>query len=314
MEEQSRSDLGIRFHALPPELRAHVFSFLLVRPVKWDLLHLESCERSSSITTSGYARPSHHSLVGPHNSYICASCGPNTHERNWRHAFTRGLEVFISPWRSKWAPAQDNPYLCTNCYDDRWRKRPFPEPTNLPCLCARRRNLEARLVCQQWNNEASIVFFSENTFAFDDCISMEHFFSAIPRHYKTLITKVSLLLPLWRNDDTPSIINLLASSLCVLEKLTWLQYLELDAKLLNDEATVSALLRCSIASLERVRFVVECPYKEVLWRKADPPTYIWGELGDRLLLTGGFSEHVARSMKSQSIDVLAIDQTSTMNM
>jgi hypothetical protein len=121
-------------------------------------------------------------------------------------------------------------------------------------------------------------------------------------------------LPLWRNDDTPSIINLLASSLCVLEKLTWLQYLELDAKLLNDEATVSALLRCSIASLERVRFVVECPYKEVLWRKADPPTYIWGELGDRLLLTGGFSEHVARSMKSQSIDVLAIDQTSTMNM
>jgi hypothetical protein len=304
MDEQNRSDLGTRFHAFPPELRAHVFSFLLVRPVKWDMLHLESCERWSLKTISHYTRPSHHSLVDQDNFYICARCGPDTHERNWRHAFARGFEVYVSPWRSKWAPDQDNPYICTNCYDDRWRPRPFPEPTNLPCLCARRRNLEARLVCRQWNKEASIVFFSGNTFTFDDCIAMEHFFSAIPRRWKTLITKVSLLLPLWRNDDS---IDLLANSLCVLDKLIWLQYLELDAKLLNHEATVSALLSFSIPSLQKVRFVAQCPYKDVLWRKLNPPTYVWGELEDRLLFTGGLPEYVARSIKSQSTHALSPD-------
>jgi hypothetical protein len=306
MDEQSRSDLGARFDALPHELRAHVFAFLLVRPVKWDLLHLESCVRSSSKTTSDYTRPSHHSLVDPDNSYICASCGPDTHERNWRHAFERGFEVYISPWRSRWAAAQTNPYICTNCYDDRWRARPFPEPTNLPCLCARRRNLEARLVCRQWNKEASIVFFSDNTFAFDDCIAMENFFSAIPRRWKTLITRVSLLLPLWRNDSG---VDLLDSPLCVLDKLTWLQYLELDAKLLNKETTVSALLSCDIPSLHKVRFVAQRPYKDVLWRRLNPPTYIWGELEDRMLFTGGLPEYVARSIKPQSSHALRTHET-----
>lgn len=310
MDEQSRHDLGIRSHALPPELRAHVFSFLLVRPVKWDLLHLETCERSSSKTTSDYTRPSHHSLVDPDNSYICASCGPDTHERNWRHAFERGFKVYISPWRSKWAPAQDNPYICTNCYNDRWRERPFPEPTNLPCLCARRKNLETRLVCRQWNKEASSVLFSGNTFAFDDCVSMEHFFSALSRRWKTLITKVSLLLPLWRNDDS---IDLLACSLCVLDKLNWLQYLELDAKLLNNETTVSALLSCSIPSLHKVRFVAQRPYKDVLWRKLNPPTYIWGELGDMMLFTGGLPGYIARSIKAHSITALPTQITTREN-
>lgn len=301
MGEQTPSDLGSRFHALPFELRAHIFSVLLVRPVKWDMLHFESCERSMEKTTSEYRRPSHHDLQLSKHSYICAECGPHTHERNWRHAFERGYEVFVSPWRSKWAPPQSNPFLCTGCYDDRWRTPPFPEPTNLPCLCARHKNLEARLVCRQWNIEVSKVFFSENVFAFDDCISMRCFFAAVSWDWKILITKVSLLVPMWQEDDK-SVPNtqLLATSLCVLNDLTWLRDLELDAKLLNKEATVSALLSCGLPSLRRVRFVVQCPYKKLYWRTAEPPTQVWGELGRRLLLTGGFPEFVARSIKSQA--------------
>jgi hypothetical protein len=310
MDEQQRSDLGMRVHALPPELRSHIFSFLLVRPVKWDSRHLESCEKSSAKTISEYTRPSHHSLEDLENIYICAECGPDTHERNWRHAFTRGFEVYVSPWRSKWAPAQTNPYLCTNCYDDRWRPRPFPQPTNLPCLCARRRNLETRLVCRQWNKEASSVFFSENTFAFDDFISMDNFFSAISRQWKTLITKVSLLLPFWNDGSGSTDVALLASSLSILDKLTWLQCLELDAKLLNEGLTASALLNCSTASLRRVLFVVECPYKELLWRKVEPPTQVWRELSGRRLLKGDFAEYVARSMKSQNTDAPCVRKTS----
>jgi len=300
-DEQQQSDVGMRFHALPPELRALVFSFLLVRPVKWDSRHLKTCERSSAKTVSGYTRPSHHLLANSDNIYVCAECGPDTHERNWRHAFTRGFEVFVSPWRSKWAPAQANPYLCTNCYDDRWRTRPFPQPTNLPCLCARRKNLETRLVCQQWNKEASLVFFSENIFAFEDCASMENFYSAIPICWRTLITKISLLLPFWKDDSYATNTAFLASSLPILDKLTWLQYLELDAKLLNEELTASALLSCSIASLRSVRFVIQCPLKQLVWLKVEPPTYVWRELRGRHLLEGGFSEFVARSLKAQSI-------------
>ncbi|CZT18644.1 uncharacterized protein RCC_04488 [Ramularia collo-cygni] len=305
MDEQGAADLGARFEALPTELRAHIFSTLLVRHVKWDVRHLMTCQRSMEKTTSGYIPPSHHDLPESENIYICAECGPVTHERNWRHAFERGYKVYESPWRSTWAPPQSNPFLCTICYDERWRSRPFPEPTNLPCLCARRKNLEVRLVCRQWNVEASEVFFSENTFAFDDSPMMGCFFSAIPQHWTALITKVSLLLPLWKEDDNESIPNTatIAASLSILDDLTWLRYLELDAKLLNKKETATALLECHISSLRQVRFVVECPYKEMYWREVEPPTYVWAELQNRHLLVGQFPEVVARSMKSQSTEM-----------
>jgi hypothetical protein len=158
------------------------------------------------------------------------------------------------------------------------------------------------LVCRQWNEEASGVFFSGNMFAFDDCLSMEHFFSVISEHWKMLITKVSLLLPLWHTDDDSTSVDILAASLSVLSNLTWLQYLELDAKLLNDEATKSALLDIHIPSLERVCFVVQSPINVVPWREGLSLTHIWGELANRYLLVGGLPEHVVRSIKAQSID------------
>jgi hypothetical protein len=304
MNDHPASDLGTRFHALPTELRARVFSHLLVRPVKWDVPHLESCSRSRAKTTSDHhTRPSHHDLAAPENTYICAQCGPFTHERNWRHAFERGYRVFVSPWRSQWAPPQTNAFLCTNCYDDRWRSRPFPEPTNLPCLCARRRNLEVRVVGRAWNVEASQVFFSENMFAFDECTSMRHFFAAMPERWRTLVTRVSVLLPMWKGDDRPDP-DVLATSLSVLGSLTWLREIELDAKLLNTEATALALINCDVPNLRRVRFVVQRPWRQIYWQDVEPPTYVWAECASRRLLTGGFSERVALSMKSRHTEVL----------
>jgi hypothetical protein len=301
MEQPPRSTLGSRFYALPSELRAHIFSFLFVRPVQWDSLHLESCEKWHARSTSEYIRPTQHSIPEVDSPYVCASCGLDTYEHNWRHAFKRGFKVYVSPWRSKWAPPQDNPYICSNCYDDRWRVRPFPEPTNLPCLCARHQSLETRLVCRGWNDVCSIVLFSRNTFAFDDCISMGNFFSAIPKRWKVLVTSISLLLPLWHPGDGPASVKAFPGSLSILNDLTWLRDLELDAKLLNHESRASALLDCSIAGLQTVRFVIDCPQYEVLWRSIKPPTRVWNELHGRVLLVGGFSEFVVPSMKSQFI-------------
>lgn len=299
-------DLGSRFHALPSELRAHIFSILLVRPVKWEMRHSPSCELAERNTQSGYTRPSH---LGLHqlekNPYVCANCGPDTHEKTWRHAVTRGFEVYVSPWRSKWTPEQRNPYLCTNCYDERWRSRPYPEPTNLPCLCARRSNLEIRLVGRQWKNEASTISFSSNVFAFDDCNSMRDFFHAMPEQWKLLINKIGLLLPYWQSTNDAESFDRMVNSLSFLHDLMWIRQLELDAKLLNDERTILALLKCHISSLRKVYFVVQRPLEKLIRRGMTSPKYIWGEFGDRVLLVGGFAEEVARSIKGQSVNNLS---------
>jgi hypothetical protein len=114
-----------------------------------------------------------------------------------------------------------------------------------------------------------------------------------------LVTKISLLLPLWHPKDGPASVKAFASSLSILNDLIWLRDLELDAKLLNQEPIASALLDCYIASLQNVRFVTECPQYEVLRRSLKLPTHVLNELHGRVLLVGGFAELVARSMKSQ---------------
>jgi hypothetical protein len=113
-------------------------------------------------------------------------------------------------------------------------------------------------------------------------------------HWKTLIEKATL----WRREDGLTGVNTLASSLSILNSFTWLRDLELDANLLNEEPTALALLDCRIASLQNVRFVVECPHHGVLWRYMEPPTHVWNELDGRVLLVGGFSEIFARCIKS----------------
>jgi hypothetical protein len=158
------------------------------------------------------------------------------------------------------------------------------------------------------------VFFSENTFAFDDCVSVESFFSSIPRQWKTLITKLSLLLPFWEDDSDSTDVASLARSLRILDELACLQHLELDAKLLNEELTASVLLNFNIASLSSVRFVIQCPLRELQWRKMKPPTYVWRELRGRHLLQGGFAEYVARSMKAQSINASSFNKKITANL
>jgi hypothetical protein len=101
--------------------------------------------------------------------------------------------------------------------------------------------------------------------------------------------KASLLLPFWKDGSDSTDIALFARSLSMLDKLTWLQYLELDAKFLNEELTASALLSCSLTSLRRVRFVVECPFRELRWLKMESPTYDWCEFRHRHLLKSGFA-------------------------
>lgn len=128
--------LADRFHALPAELRAHVFSHVLVQPVKWDIEHQNECPlRTSNEEIDVWVCNRH-----------CAYLFRNT--TGWRQNLNEGHMTPISPLRSKWAPDQTNPYLCSDCFL-RFRPRPFPKASSLPCLCARRNGLEALLVCRR---------------------------------------------------------------------------------------------------------------------------------------------------------------------
>ncbi|EME87679.1 uncharacterized protein MYCFIDRAFT_75524 [Pseudocercospora fijiensis CIRAD86] len=150
--EHSITTLGDRFNALPAELRAHIFSLLLARPVKWDVEHQPQCPRRQSdydITPT----------MG--NSNQCSAAASQV---EWRKG---NCNMFQSPWRSQWAEEPQHPYVCSICYDHRLRTGPTPTPRTLPCLCARRPELQLLLVCKKWYQEAGTVLYTQNTWAFE---------------------------------------------------------------------------------------------------------------------------------------------------
>ncbi|KAI1124304.1 hypothetical protein F5Y10DRAFT_269221 [Nemania abortiva] len=182
-------NLGTRFAGLPTELRAEVFAWLLVRPVKWSATHMADCPlRSPELTATPFEdiRP----RMIP-SRVTCAAADPPM--RRWRH---RARPIFRDPWRSEWAPPITNEFLCSSCWDARFRSHQRPRIDSLPCLCARRRRadgLGALLVCKAWYEEGARVLYTCNTFAFASPRECVEFFNALDPCWSTLISKVSLL-------------------------------------------------------------------------------------------------------------------------
>lgn len=285
--------LGDRFHALPPELRAHIFSFLLVRPIKWDLRHHDSCPlRSSNIDH------------WPTLDWLNRGC-----VRCFRYRDFWKVPGWDNPWRSTWAPEKRNPYMCSDCWDLHFRPPSFPLPRRFErCLCARREGLETLLGCRQWYGEAGHVFYSRNTFAFEDCAMFAGFVLYLPRRWENAISRVSILLAPQsqmsaanRDGDVFSsgwnsrkIMPHMWSYLC---RLPCLSYLELDAAFLTRADSVKCMLRLGLRNTRQVNFVQQNHYHTYSTLHGNP--LIWPQFHQPMLLVGGVAEEVARAIKGQ---------------
>ncbi|KAK5162968.1 uncharacterized protein LTR77_011022 [Saxophila tyrrhenica] len=320
VRSSKQATLGDRFHSLPTELRLHIFSFLACQPVKWKMTHQEGCNKTPPMVNDmpGDGSPNAKAFfdtcircMSAHwHTVLPLSRRDNPARKAWRN-----------PWRSRWAPEVANEFMGSDCWDENFRPRPCPqsittaiEKGQLPCLCARRQNLEVMLVCRQWREEAGRLFYSSNTFAFEDAVTFVDFVDNLPDHWRSLVTKVSILKhrPVESSDMAPSTTKIqwmlfsfesprqLSPLWSALRRLPSLSHLELDALFLTRAPIVKSLLRLGLQNLRSVRFVLRELSK---WISEPPetsdPQYIWPRYASSRYLTGGLAEQVAAAIKGQ---------------
>ncbi|KAI1327045.1 hypothetical protein F5Y16DRAFT_421225 [Xylariaceae sp. FL0255] len=301
-------NLGTRFAALPSELRAEIFSWLLVRPVKWAARHLPTCPLSDPHFDNPFHRFFPNWLRD--GELRCAELIRST--EHWRRTASKG-DGLVDPWRSKWAPEIGNHFLCSMCWDARFRSSSDPEPINmcaLPCLCARQRReggLEALLVCKKWYEEASHVLYTRNTFAFGNPQELSTFIEFLPPSRRNLVSKISLLrLPPDVRVPETAVAELsnfrpgewflreMRRAYNALRTLKSLSYLELDAIFLTNPEVVQIFRGPALKNLQDIYFTqsrpvtaAECP-RGYVW----PQRAFWQPVED-----SAFVEDVARGIK-----------------
>ncbi|EME38684.1 hypothetical protein DOTSEDRAFT_75436 [Dothistroma septosporum NZE10] len=301
-QTNAEPSLADRFNALPAELRAEVFSQLIVRPVKWDVEHQHDCQR----------RNSDYDLT-PVTCDI--GCAYGAYWSSWRQRLNEGIRPRVSPWRSKWAPEQGNAYLCTDCYYEKaLRGGPHPRPSSLLCLCARRQHLEVFLVCKKWYEEAAVVFYTRNIFAFEDGFALASFVAYMNPRWRQIISHVSIMVvsfDIWpdeavtwvrdRDGTSDDEHRLRLNSVSIwsrLRELPALTYLELDHCFLTRMRTVKRMQRLGLNNVKQVRFTQPVPPDEhPEWMKGTPT--VWPSYAGRTLLLEGFAEGMARTIKGQ---------------
>ncbi|KAI1436444.1 hypothetical protein GGR50DRAFT_693252 [Xylaria sp. CBS 124048] len=270
--------LGTRFASLLTELRAEIFAWLLVRPVKWSATHIPTCPLFSPQQTSSPFQD-----IRPRLSPSAATCAEySNNATSWRH---RTLPVWQDPWRSTWAPQIRNEFVCSPCWDQRHRANgPAPLIDNLPCLCARNRRtreLAVLLVCKTWYEEGARVLYTRNTFAFSSPAECAAFFGALDPRWSAVISKVSLLAvpPVGKypksvaeelNTETFNAREL-RSALRLLSELPSLGKLELDALFLTRPACVRVLRWASLGHLRSLKFTQSPLFSP----EEAPREYVW---------------------------------------
>lgn len=305
--------LATRFHALPPELREHIFAQLLIQPNKWHTPHLRTCP----LRTSNEAiTPALENL--PYTDAVtCARCcwGPRPSHR-W---FFRGSETpgWHNPWRSQYAPPVRNGMMCSDCWDEHWREtvygRQAPRTKSLPCLCARRKKLQVLLVGRQWYEEAARVFYSRNTFAFEDGSTFTRFVANLQPCHRERIIRISLkaYFPPADEDDMPRLRNAppgpifqetwesskaLRPVWCALRTLPALSHLELDALFLTRTHTVQKMLRLGLRNLRAVTFVLRRPLS---YNNESGNREVWPEFAHGFVVDRGFAAEMGRAIKGE---------------
>ncbi|UJO25288.1 hypothetical protein CLAFUW4_14537 [Fulvia fulva] len=302
-ETNVEPSLADRFNALPTELRAEVFSHLLVRPVKWDVEHHHDCPRRSSDEDL--------------TPFICdCDCAVDHHRADWRKRQYEQTKPKVSPWRSQWAPEQANPYVCSDCYHERaLRPGPHPRTSSLPCLCARRENLQILLVCRKWYEEAAMVFYTKNIFAFEDGFSFVSFVTYMNSRWRQVISHISIMvvsLDIWPDEvvtwirDTcegasDDLLRVRLDSVSIwtrLRQLPALTYLELDHCFLTRTRTVRRMQRLGLKGVKQVCFTQSLSADQhPEWARGTPT--VWPAYAGRKLLVEGFAGEMARMIKGQ---------------
>ncbi|KAI0449844.1 hypothetical protein F5B21DRAFT_29154 [Xylaria acuta] len=293
--------LGIRFANLPAELRAEILAWLLVRPVKWSAEHEADCPlRSPELTSSPFEdiRPR---MFLSRETCPLAFCGIPA--SRWR---SRTRPIFSDPWRSEWAPAITNEFLCSTCWDARFRSHPAPRIDSLPCLCARKRRdgLAALLVCKKWYEEGARVLYTRNTFAFATPGECAAFFAELNPRWSALVSKVSLLtLAPVREDHESTGEELEAAALdakelreawAMMRKLPALSELELDSLFLTRPGCVRVFRWKALRNLRKVEFTQSVP----MILDGAPRDFVWPRRALREVIEGNdFSVDVARGIK-----------------
>lgn len=298
--------LADRFHALPSELRMEVFTLLLVQPVKWHLDHDACCPLFTVPTRD----------IRPKGS-SCARCTCSDYPPVWRmYTTTRGgwQGAYQNPWRSTYAPQVANDFMCSDCWDEHFREGvvgiKFPKlDMDMPCLCARRTDLDILLVCQQWYEEASRVLWTSNTFAFDDCALFTAFATTCTARAK--VRKISILNTGLYHPPDPYVPfewsgwayhKKRQALFSALRQLSSLTHLELDSCLLRDAREVQAMLRLGMRNLRSVRFIHHPKVKTIpiaIAKPEDGTHRIYPTLRQCVLLRGGLPEEVARAIKGE---------------
>ncbi|KAH8161415.1 hypothetical protein CIB48_g6839 [Xylaria polymorpha] len=297
----STTTLGTRFASLPAELRAEIFAWLLVRPVKWSAEHEADCPLRNPEETSSPFEDIRPRMNPSRETCPLAYCGIPA--SRWR---SRGQTIYKDPWRSEWAPVITSEFLCSVCWDARFRSHPAPRIDSLPCLCARKRRdgLAALLVCKKWYEEGARVLYTRNTFAFatpGECIE---FFANLNPRWSALVSKVSLLtLAPVREDDESAGDELetaavdtreLRQAWDMLRKLPVLSELELDSLFLTRLRCVRVFRGKSLKNLRKIVFTQSVP----MMLKDAPREFVWPRRALREVIEDNeFSVDVARGIK-----------------
>ncbi|KAI0854620.1 hypothetical protein F4860DRAFT_520673 [Xylaria cubensis] len=301
LDSPSSSTLGTLFANLPAELRAEIFAWLLVRPVKWSAEHEAECPlRNPELTSSPFEdiRPC---MIPSRETCPLAYYGVPA--SRWRN---RKKPVFMDPWRSQWAPTITNEFLCSVCWDARFRSHRAPRIDSLPCLCARKRRdgLATLLVCREWYEEGARVLYSRNTFAFATPGECAEFFTNLNPRWSALVSKVSLLTLVPVREDlesageeleTASIdAKELRKAWSLLRKLPALNELELDSLFLTRPGCVRVFRWKPLKNLRKIEFTQSVP---MLLTEA-PRNFVWPRRALREVIEGNeFSMDVARGIK-----------------
>lgn len=292
--------LGFLFAALPQEIRDRIFALLIVRTVKWDVEHNNECLVRRVGSSDTPQKP---------YSVLCPACN-SPHPQRWR--LYEG-DPWVSPWRSQWAPQPTNPYLCSDCFDDKFRPELRAGLAPLPCLCARRQNLQVMLVCHSWYEQAARIFYTENVFAFESGCSFVQFVDHLNPRWRRIVSKASIMA---KAEGTYSQMEHGASSGVTvrgpdveferrrdlsplrsrMRQLTSLSSLELDSLYLARAWTAQTLLRLGPLHIRHVRFVTRLSDAAVSQSRS---ATVWPVFAGRVVIQGGLAEEIARAIKGE---------------
>lgn len=165
------------------------------------------------------------------------------------------------------------------------------------------------MVCRRWYEEAGFVFYSRNTFAFGSCREFNDWVDVLPKHWRAVVGRVSILLAgnEWTGMIGPVATlqdrlrsghrQAIAETWSRIRQLTSLSYLELDAAFLTQLNTVKAMLRLGLRSTRQVNFVLSNPDNKPVVIVGSK--WLFPNLRQPTLLVGGFPEEVARGIKGQ---------------